>query len=146
MISQLDYTKYLQRVSPNHAGSRSFVCMGYNSLYSIEDSTEDSAGGRLPRCVRLWTWLILCDDHTVISINEDPFPFSQGRLVESQHRTLTETRRNLVNVLRSLSRALTVLTSRSWRRLACPMHNLRALLDGNLNEYVAKFILEFLQH
>lgn len=84
---------------------RSFVCMGYNSLYGVEDPTEENAGGRLPRCVRLWTWLVLCDDHTVISINEDPFPYSGGRLAESQNRVLTETRRNLVNVFRSLSKA-----------------------------------------
>lgn len=84
---------------------RSFVCMGYNSLYGVEDSIEENVDGRLPRCIRLWTWLILCDDHTVISINEDPFPFEERRLDQSQLRTLTETRRNLVNVFRSLSKA-----------------------------------------
>lgn len=84
---------------------RSYVCMGYNSLYGIDDDGEDYNGGRLPRCIRLWTWLVLCDDHTVISINEDPFPFSELRLDQAQQRTLTETRRNLVNVFRSLSKA-----------------------------------------
>ncbi|TKA80439.1 hypothetical protein B0A55_03385 [Friedmanniomyces simplex] len=58
----------------------SYVCIGYNSLY------------------------VLCEDNTVISINEDPFPYAEGRLDELQQRILQETQRNLVNVFRSLSR------------------------------------------
>lgn len=82
---------------------RSYVCLGYNSLYGIESAEEHTVEGRLPQCIRLWTWLLLCDDSTVISINEDPFPFSGGRLNRFQQRVVAETRRNLVSIVRSLS-------------------------------------------
>ena len=84
---------------------RSYVCIGYNSLYGTKHPGEDKEEGLLPHCTRVWTWLILCKDNTVISINEDPFPFSAGRLDHFQQRVLAETRRNLVNVFHSLSLA-----------------------------------------
>ncbi|KAK3708870.1 hypothetical protein LTR37_011200 [Vermiconidia calcicola] len=62
---------------------RNYVCIGYNSLYGTKHAGSN--------------------DNTVISINEDPFPFSQDKLDPLQQRILVETRRNLVNVLRSLS-------------------------------------------
>ncbi|KAI7469508.1 hypothetical protein KC357_g6439 [Hortaea werneckii] len=63
---------------------RNYTCIGYNSL--------------------VWTWLLLCRDDTVITINEDPFPAAQGRLDAIQRRILKETRRNLANVFRALSK------------------------------------------
>ena len=83
---------------------RSFVCLGYNSIYGTKDTGDEAGEGPLPHCTRVWTWLLLCDDNTVISINEDPFPFSNGRLDPLQERVFTETRCNLVSVFRSLSR------------------------------------------
>lgn len=83
---------------------RSYVCLGYNSLYGTKDTGGNIVEGRLPHCMRLWTWLVLCEDNTVISINEDPYPFSEGMLDPSQQHVLADTRRNLVNVFRSLSR------------------------------------------
>lgn len=82
---------------------RSYVCIGYNSLYGTKDCSTDSGDGVLPQCIRVWTWLLLCGDSTVITINEDPFPFSDGRLSLLQRRILKETRRNLTNVFRALS-------------------------------------------
>jgi len=87
---------------------RNYVCIGYNSLYGTKHAGEDQDEGGidqglLPHCARVWTWLLFCEDRTVISISEDPFPFAEGRLDAHQQRILTETRRNLVNVFRSLS-------------------------------------------
>jgi Mg2+ and Co2+ transporter CorA len=83
---------------------RNYLCIGYNSLYGTKHTGGECGEGLLPYCTRVWTWLILCDDQTLISINEDPFPYSDGRLDHLQLRILRETRRNLVNVFRSLSK------------------------------------------
>lgn len=84
---------------------RAYVCIGYNSLYGTKTPGEDGIHGLLPNCTRIWTWLIICSDNTVISINEDPFPFAGENLTILQQRILCETKRNLINVLRSLSTA-----------------------------------------
>ena len=84
---------------------RNYVCIGHNSLYGTRHGGEQPGEGPLPHCTRVWTWLVLCEDKTVISINEDPFPFAEGRLDPLQQRILYETRRNLVTVFRSLSMA-----------------------------------------
>lgn len=86
---------------------RQYVCIGFNSLYGTKqlhcEDEDDGADSYLPHCVRVWTWLLLCEDNTVVSINEDPFPFTNGNYSAFQLRILAETRRNLVNVFRSLS-------------------------------------------
>ncbi|EME89402.1 uncharacterized protein MYCFIDRAFT_97362, partial [Pseudocercospora fijiensis CIRAD86] len=90
---------------------RNYVCLGFNSLYGNKtaNSSHSDAGSSisdhplLPQCTRVWTWLLLCEDNTVISIHEDPFPYANGHFTSLQRRILTETRRNLVNVFRSLS-------------------------------------------
>lgn len=84
---------------------RQYVCIGFNSLYGTKQpaSGEDDSTGPLPHCMRVWTWLVLCEDNTVISINEDPFPFADGTFTAFQLRVMSEVRRNLVNVFRSLS-------------------------------------------
>lgn len=83
---------------------RSYVCVGYNSLYGTKHSGYEEGNGLLPHCTRVWTWLLLCEDNTVITISEDPFPYAEGRFNTLQRRILKETRRNLTNVFRSLSR------------------------------------------
>lgn len=83
---------------------RSYICVGYNSLYGTKNSGAEEGNGPLPYCIRVWTWLMLCEDGTVISISEDPFPLSYGRLDYFQQRIVVETRRNLVTVFRSLSK------------------------------------------
>ncbi|USW48136.1 Putative corA, cytoplasmic domain-containing protein [Septoria linicola] len=86
---------------------RNYVCLGYNSLYGTKaaerQSNDTSEKTHLPQCVRAWTWLLLTTDKTVISINEDPFPCTQGVYTSFQQRVLAVTRRNLINVFRSLS-------------------------------------------
>ncbi|CAK3961583.1 hypothetical protein AC579_9000 [Lecanosticta acicola] len=87
---------------------RQYVCIGYNSLYGTKQGShaggEDTIKTVLPHCTRVWTWLVLCEDNTVISINEDPFPFTSSHHFSAlQCRILSEIRRNLVNVFRSLS-------------------------------------------
>ncbi|KAK3672525.1 hypothetical protein LTR78_007575 [Recurvomyces mirabilis] len=85
---------------------RSYVCIGYNSIFGTKHADSEDDNGILPHCTRIWTWLVLCDDSTVITINEDPFPFAGGVLSGTQQRILQETRRNLLNVFRSLSRVV----------------------------------------
>jgi hypothetical protein len=87
---------------------RNYTCLGYNTLYGTKTTpaTVESDTGRsnLPECIRVWTWLVICQDNTVITIHEDPFPYAMNHYYTSfQRRILMETRRNLVNVFRSLS-------------------------------------------
>jgi hypothetical protein len=63
----------------------------------------------MPRGKRVWTWLLLCEDKTVISICEDPFPFIHGSLNARDRSMLCITRRNLANVFRQLTKAPTPL-------------------------------------
>lgn len=82
------------------------VCLGYNSLYGTKHTgpgDADEHNSYLPHCKRVWTWLLLCSDSTIITINEDPFPYSEGKLDAFEQRVLSETRRNLSNVFRSIS-------------------------------------------
>lgn len=81
---------------------RNYICIGYNSLYGTKRSGEDPGAGILPHCTRVWTWLLLCEDNTIISICEDPFPFVDSGLTLLQQRIISETRRNIVSVFRSL--------------------------------------------
>lgn len=97
------------------------VCIGYNALsgMSVETPTEysndegSSAAKRQsnvgkntknkPNGRRVWTWLLLCDDNTVISIQENLFPRCKDDLSEEQAETLNSARRNLRNVFKQLS-------------------------------------------
>lgn len=82
---------------------RNYVCVGYNTLHGTKHAGAEEGPGLLPHCTRTWTWLLLCEDSTVITINEDPFPTVEGELSDVQQRILVETRRNVLNVFRSLS-------------------------------------------
>ncbi|GAB7364389.1 hypothetical protein MBLNU230_g4932t1 [Neophaeotheca triangularis] len=85
---------------------RNFVCLGFNSLYGTKPQADgdDFAEQQLPHCTRIWSWLLLCSDNTIISIQEDPFPFARkDRLSAAQQRILCRTRCNLLNIFRSLS-------------------------------------------
>ncbi|TIA25413.1 hypothetical protein D6C81_01792 [Aureobasidium pullulans] len=92
---------------------RSYLCLGFNSLYNVHavetgcGVSEESTGTKdapLPHIKRVWTWLLICADKTVISVNEDLYPYSEGRLSHPQQLVMMETRRNLINVFRSLSK------------------------------------------
>ncbi|KAI9779355.1 MAG: hypothetical protein M1839_007463 [Geoglossum umbratile] len=92
-----------------------FLSLGYNWLHSVEARKEDVVDPEeelreelkdVPSGRRLWTWLILCDDGTVISIHEDPFP-GQGAWVgdHESRKELLAIRRNISNVFRNLSKS-----------------------------------------
>ncbi|KAF2209374.1 hypothetical protein CERZMDRAFT_122177 [Cercospora zeae-maydis SCOH1-5] len=86
---------------------RNYLCLGYNSLYGTKpaDRGADSSSSceALPHCTRVWTWLVLTSDNTVITVHEDPFPLAQNHYSPLQKRILAELRRNLVGVFQSLS-------------------------------------------
>ena len=104
-----------------------YHCIGYNSLYNLEaeipnaakdnhspagskqkqQKTEDSRLGSRPPGKRVWTWLILCGDGTVVSIFENPFPGSSILNMQQQYE-LQAIRRNADNVFRHLSKAIDV--------------------------------------
>ncbi|EOD52005.1 putative adp-ribosylation factor protein [Neofusicoccum parvum UCRNP2] len=97
---------------------RRYVSLGYNSLHSTPASRDLTSplkiGGQeekkekhsdLPEGKRVWSWLVLCEDKTVINIHEDPFPQNNGYLDRSEHEILYSIRRNLLNVFRNLSKA-----------------------------------------
>ncbi|RLL92992.1 hypothetical protein CFD26_100450 [Aspergillus turcosus] len=72
-----------------------YTCVGYNSLYVIPN-VDISNGRDLPGGKRLWSWLILCDDGTVISIQENPYPrISEPRPESEVKSVLGIVRRNV---------------------------------------------------
>ena len=48
---------------------------------------------------------MLCEDKTVITISEDPYPNRNGSLTQHEQRSLNIIRRNLINTFRQLSKA-----------------------------------------
>lgn len=102
------------------------VCLGYNSLHNVQANPPDYHDDPdrildFPHGTRVWNWLLFCEDKTVISISEDPFPFSNGILKASELKTLFVTRRNLVNVFRQLSKAR--IPSRESSIITLPIRN-----------------------
>jgi len=87
------------------------LSLGYNSIYSTSglhipySHLRSQTQSPLPDCIRAWTWLLLCDDKTVISINEDIFPDGELEPTPQEHKIVLRTRQNLFNVFRSLSKA-----------------------------------------
>ncbi|KAH8730972.1 hypothetical protein GQ44DRAFT_767543 [Phaeosphaeriaceae sp. PMI808] len=107
---------------------RRFVCLGYNSLHNVgtkplDDEHNDTADRSrdVPHGKRIWNWLLLCEDKTVITVSEDPFPFIHGDLQAEELKMLYTTRRNLVNVFRQLSKAPTPLSDTAMIQL--PIRN-----------------------
>jgi hypothetical protein len=102
---------------------RRFVCLGYNSLHNVRTKRADYHDDELddnrdvPHGKRVWSWLVLCEDKTVISISEDPFPFQDEPLGSFDLKTLYTVRRNLVSVFRQLTRAPTPLRDVSLVKL-----------------------------
>ena len=77
---------------------RRYLCLGYNSLFTVNGVKLDN-GINKPEGKRIWTWLILCDDGTVISVYENPFPH-----MAPDAKVLKTVRRNVHNVFLHLSR------------------------------------------
>jgi hypothetical protein len=86
------------------------ICVGFNTLHTTQtnaNATDDQDDFSIdtPDCARVWSWLILCEDKTVITISEDPYAFHNGPLNAREQRNLGVIRRNLINVFRQCSKA-----------------------------------------
>lgn len=92
------------------------LCIGYNSLSQLhatalnDDDPEELISNK-PQGRRLWTWLIHCDDGTIIAVHENPYPSRQGELSEMQINSVGYMRRNLVTVIKQLSKS-----NENWRQ------------------------------
>ncbi|GIJ83863.1 hypothetical protein Asppvi_002694 [Aspergillus pseudoviridinutans] len=81
-----------------------YTCVGYNSLYVIPN-VDISNGRDLPSGKRLWSWLIHCDDGTVISIQENPYPrVSEPRPESEVKSVLGVVRRNVQMIFSGASK------------------------------------------
>ncbi|EKG19416.1 hypothetical protein MPH_03279 [Macrophomina phaseolina MS6] len=92
---------------------RKYVSLGYNSLHSTPATRDplaplDSSRTDLPVGKRVWSWLVLCEDKTVLNIHEDPFPEKGGYYDVESLQMLFSIRRNLLNVFRNLSKCFDV--------------------------------------
>ena len=77
------------------------MCIGSNSLFRLRvAASKDQMYRDKPNAKRVWTWLVLCGDGTVVSIRENPYPDGQVHA-----KGLAAVRGNLANVLRQLSKA-----------------------------------------
>ncbi|KAL4816380.1 hypothetical protein BDW67DRAFT_162205 [Aspergillus spinulosporus] len=80
-----------------------YTCIGYNSLYVVPKLRMTNGQG-LPDGKRLWSWLILFEDGTVLSIQENPYP-DLTALSERELDALTAaSRRNIQLIFRGVSR------------------------------------------
>ena len=89
---------------------RKYLCLGYNAIYNVhlkmsEDMEEGLRQQDRPDGKRVWNWLLLCDDRTVISIVEDPFPFNGGHFTGEERAVILFLRRNLLNIFLQISKA-----------------------------------------
>ena len=109
------------------------LCVGYNSLSSLvvekpQDNADRDRSRRKkfrskfdpsadeqaslpkpePNAIRLWNWLLICDDNTIISIQESGVSagrqaISRGRPKMDHGEVIENSRKTLLNVLRHLS-------------------------------------------
>ena len=82
-----------------------YTSIGYNQLYETKARIDLDDAERMhgkPEGRRIWSWTVLCDDNTIISINENPFP-SVELLDEHQQRELDSIRHNMLNVFTQVS-------------------------------------------
>ncbi|KAN0117443.1 hypothetical protein V8E51_003420 [Hyaloscypha variabilis] len=76
---------------------RHYVCIGANWMHELPTKIDESVDiVEEGKQKRLYSWLFLCDDHTVISFHEYP-----GRLADT--KDLEAMRSNTLSVLRQLS-------------------------------------------
>ncbi|GFN19006.1 hypothetical protein AtubIFM55763_005052 [Aspergillus tubingensis] len=80
-----------------------YTCIGYNSLFVIPQ-TDQHNGRELPDGKRLWTWLILCNDGTVICMQENPFPGLSGPSEKELQAVLGVVRRNIQLIFAGVSK------------------------------------------
>ncbi|KAJ5769656.1 hypothetical protein N7520_004215 [Penicillium odoratum] len=83
-----------------------YTCIGYNTLFvtpGVPKETNEN-GKDLPDGKRLWNWLVLCDDGTIISMQENPFPRQKGALQAEQIKLLDIVRRNVRFIVSGVSK------------------------------------------
>ncbi|OQE41407.1 hypothetical protein PENCOP_c005G06886 [Penicillium coprophilum] len=80
-----------------------YTCIGYNTLFVIPTLSQPNAKD-LPDGKRLWTWLIQCNDGTVISIQENPFPRRKAVPIDEAKPVLDIVRRNIRFIFAGVSR------------------------------------------
>ncbi|KAJ5188430.1 hypothetical protein N7491_004755 [Penicillium cf. griseofulvum] len=80
-----------------------YTCIGYNTLFVIPTLSQPN-GEDLPDGKRLWTWLIQCDDGTIISIQENPFPRRKTVPIDEAKPVLDIVRRNIRFIFAGVSR------------------------------------------
>ncbi|KAL3467926.1 ADP-ribosylation factor [Aspergillus heterothallicus] len=80
-----------------------FMCIGYNSV-SVVPGVDISNGNNLPNGLRLWTWLLHCDDGTVISLQENPYPAPYSSADREIKAVIATVRRNMILIFAGLSK------------------------------------------
>ncbi|EEH37147.2 hypothetical protein PAAG_07703 [Paracoccidioides lutzii Pb01] len=79
-----------------------YLCLGYNSLHVASGVHFGTSPGK-PDGKRVWTWLLICDDGTVISIHENPFPRPSEMPQKQRQKALEVIRRNTNLVFSGIS-------------------------------------------
>lgn len=82
------------------------MCVGYNTLSVIPTGADGLIRNEQdkPEGTRLWSWLIMCDDGTVVSIQENPFPRQKNWSDPYQLNVLHTVRRNVRYTCAGVSR------------------------------------------
>jgi Mg2+ and Co2+ transporter CorA len=84
------------------------LSLGYNTLHNTprrkHPTWEEEMYRDRPHGKRVWNWLLLCEDRTIITVYEDPFPQRNGMLTQHEQLCLGVIRRNLINIFRQLSK------------------------------------------
>ncbi|KAL3470610.1 hypothetical protein BJX99DRAFT_264081 [Aspergillus californicus] len=80
-----------------------YTCIGYNSLYVIPNHDMPNEKG-LPDGKRLWSWLMLFDDGTVLSIQENPYPGSATSPDSEMKAVTAVSRRNIQLIFAGVSK------------------------------------------
>lgn len=86
------------------------ICIGYNTLHEVacslrgvdhaqEEQLDDRPGGK-----RVWNWILLSDDKTVVTIQEDTFSHAGSPLSFHELKSMETVRRNVLNVFRQCSK------------------------------------------
>ncbi|KAL6231405.1 hypothetical protein BDW75DRAFT_220298 [Aspergillus navahoensis] len=80
-----------------------YTCIGYNSLYVVPKLRMANEQG-LPDGRRLWSWLILFEDGTVLSIQENPSPGLTALSERELEAVTAASRRNIQLIFRGVSK------------------------------------------
>lgn len=95
-ISQYDAAKQTINFQSIDVGTH-FFCIGANWMHDQPHVKRNESILEEGSQRRLWSWLVLCDDNTVLSLHEDPGPVNDTEALKS-------IRGNTLSVLSQLSR------------------------------------------